>query len=188
MSVSSSPFQRVKDSPTDMRVGIQTSTSWISVGTPTIKPSTTLSRPDSRRTRRAGAAAALRPRADGLVETLMEIPCLVKFRAKCRGKSRADRAVTRAVSTALLGGVQGLGLGFQVLHIDVAVLDERLKRRDHHVVGHGGQGIAVEELADVLGTADGLGQLLVQRSELGGIGALGGGDVGRVDRGVHILS
>src|SRR6476659_741895 len=117
MSVSSSPFQRVKDSPTDMRVGIQTSTSWISVGTPTIKPSTTLSRPDSRRTRRAGAAAALRPRADGLVETLMEIPCLVKCRVecreKCRGKGRADRAVARAVRQALLGGVQGLGLGFQ---------------------------------------------------------------------------
>ena len=34
------------------------------------------------------------------------------------------------------------------------------KRRDHHVVGHGGQGIAVEELADVLRAADGLGHFL----------------------------
>ena len=53
MSVRSSPFQRMKLRAMDISVGSQTNTSWMSVGMPTMKDRTILSRLESRRTSRS---------------------------------------------------------------------------------------------------------------------------------------
>src|ERR1700754_4143912 len=100
MSDSSSPFQRVKDNPMDRSVGIQMSTAWISVGTPTIRPSTRRSEPVRRRTRpeRARGASAEAELATGTGAVV----CVMGSR----------------------GRVQGLGLCLQVLQVDLAVLQD----------------------------------------------------------------
>jgi hypothetical protein len=71
--------------------------------------------------------------------------------------------------------------GIPGFHVHGAVLDERLQGRDHHIAGHRGQGVAVEELADVLGRADRVRAFFVQRGVVRGIRAFGRGQV----RGVH---
>src|SRR3981189_781936 len=106
MLARSSPFHRVNDSPIDSSVGIHTSAAWMSVGTPTIRPSTSRSGPDSRRTRRD---RALGPGA-------------------AAGGATVGGAVVR-VMTAIssLRRVQGLGLRLEVAGVGGAVLEEALQ-------------------------------------------------------------
>src|SRR5258707_1013650 len=103
------PFHLVNDNPMDRSVGIHTRTAWMSVGTPTIRPSTIRSRPDSRRPRRARAGGA----------------------DTSAGAAAADgRLVCGLTLIGSLGRIQGLGLCLDVGRVDGPVLEEALQGRD----------------------------------------------------------
>jgi hypothetical protein len=84
--------------------------------------------------------------------------------------------------------VQRLRLGFQVLRVHGVILQEGLQGRDHDVVRHGGQCVAVEELADRLGLSDDVGTLLVQGAVARGVCPLRRHQVRLVDGEVRLLS
>src|SRR6478672_10971508 len=170
MSVRARPFQRVKLSAMDISVGSQTNTSWISVGMPTIRDRTILSRLESRRTFPLLTPLARAP--DGALDS---------------GGTRSLAVVLMGIPCLLLRRVKRLGLGLEILDVHLAVLKEGLQGGDHDVVGHGGEGVAVKELADRFGVGNRVGAFLVQLTEFGRVRALGGGDVGGVHGGVRVL-